>query len=124
MAYTTAAQITAAGDTVDFETAQINAADGSITQVGTTALALTDGTYLVTFTADAANDGGTVTGAALALDGTALTYAESDVAAAPQRIVVNSVLTVTGGTQNLSVVNSTADTLTYTNAALTVVKLA
>ena len=128
LAYTVAAQTTAPEDAVDFETVQINAPDGSITQLGTTGLYLEDGTYLVTFTADAtpAATGGPV-GAAVALDGITLPYAQTltdTTDTNPQRITVNTIITVDEGAQTLTVVNNTENTVTYTNAALTVVKLA
>ena len=128
LAYTTASQISATGDAVDFETFQINAADGAITQAGTTGLTLESGTYLVTFTADVAlNETGTAVGTALALDSTALPYAQSLIATTdttPQRTVLNTIITVGATDQVLTVVNNTENTLNYTNAALTVVKLA
>ena len=128
LAYTAAPQLTAAGDAVDFETFQINAPDGSITQQGTTGLTLESGTYLVTFTADVALSGtGIAVGAALALDGTSLPYAQSFTNTTdtnPQRITVNTILTVDEDAQNLTVVNNTINNLSFTNAALTVVKLA
>ena len=128
LAYTVAVQTTAPEDAVDFETVQINAPDGSITQLGTTGLSLEDGTYLVTFTADVALSGtGSAVGAALALDGITLPYAQTltdTTDTNPQRITVNTIITVDEGAQTLTVVNNTENTVTYTNAALTVVKLA
>ncbi len=128
LAYTVAPQISAPEDAVDFITFQINAADGSIEQLGTTGLSLESGTYLVTFTADVALSGtGIAVGAALALDGTILPYAQSFTNTTdtnPQRITVNTIITVDEGAQTLTVVNNTINNLSYTNAALTVVKLA
>ena len=128
LAYTVGAQITIPADAVDFEFFQINASDGSITQLGTTGLSLESGTYLITFTADAASGtaGGAV-GAALALDGTILPYGQTAATTAestPRRIVVNTIITAAPESQTLTVVNNTNNTVTYTNAALTVVKLA
>ena len=128
LAYTVAPQAAAADDAVDFETFQINAPDGSITQLGTTGAALESGTYLVSFTADATPDtaGGPV-GAAVALDGTVLPYAQTLVNAAatdPQPLTVNTIVTVGAVGQTLTVVNNTGSTETLSNAALTVVKLA
>lgn len=124
MAYTTTAQITPTGDAIDLETAVINAPDGSITQSGTTGLILTQGSYLVIFSTDAAAaDTGTAVGAALALDGTVLPYAQSITGTTPQRITLNAIVTVGGLAQTLSAVNNTGNTLTYTNSTLTVVKL-
>jgi hypothetical protein len=128
LAYTVGAQAAAAGDAVDFETAVINADDGSITQAGTTGLILTEGVYLVTFTADATPDttGGPV-GAAVALNGTTLPYAQTTVnttGTAPQPLTVNTIVTTGTVAGTLTVVNNTASAETLTNAALTVVKLA
>lgn len=128
LAYTVAEQPSVADDAVDFETFDIHAADGSITQLGTTGLVLEAGTYLVNFTADVALTGGSgdAVGAALALDGTIIPYAQSITDTTdtnPQRISVNSILTVAGDSQTLTVVNNTENTVTYSNAALTVVKL-
>jgi len=124
MAYTTGAQITPTGDAIDLETAVINAPDGSITQSGTTGLTLTQGTYSVVFSADAAAaDAGTTVGAALALDGAVLPYAQSVTGTGPQRITLNAVVTVGALAQTLTAVNNTGSTITYSNATLTVVKL-
>lgn len=127
LAYTVGAQVAAAGDAVDFETAVINADDGSITQAGTTGLILTEGVYLVTFTADATPDttGGPV-GAAVALNGTILPYAQTTVnttGTAPQPLTVNTIVSPGAVGTTLTVVNNTASAETLTNAALTVVKL-
>ena len=128
LAYTVGAQAAAAGDAVDLETAVINADDGSITQSGTTGLVLTEGVYLVTFTADAtpAATGGPV-GAAVALDGTILPYAQTTAnttGTAPQPLTVNTIVSPGAVGSTLTVVNNTASAETLTNAALTVVKLA
>ena len=127
LAYTVTAQASAAADAVDFETAVISAPDGAITQSGTTGLTLQEGTYLVTFTADAAPDAtGAAVGAALALDGTVLAYGQSLIDTVdndPQRITLNSILTIGAPSQTLTVVNNTANTETLSNTALTVVKL-
>ena len=129
LAYTTTAQIVAVDDAVDFETAVINAPDGSITRVGTTGLALTAGTYLATFTTDAtvaaAEDS---LGAAFAVNGTALPYAQTAAVAEDteaDRLTLNTIVTVAAGnTALLTVINNTANQESFTNSALTVVKLA
>ena len=128
LAYTVAAQAVPAEDAVDFETAVINADDGSITQLGTTGLSLESGAYLVTFTADAtpAAAGGPV-GVAVAPDGTILPYAQTTAdttGTVPQPLTVNTIVTVGDTAQTLTVVNNTDSTETLTNSALTVVKLA
>ena len=127
LGYTIAVQTSASEDAVDFETIVINAADGAITQSGTTGLILLEGTYLVTFTTDAAPEApGTAVGASLALDGTPIPYAQTLTDASDtdaERITLNSILTVGTVPQTLTVVNSSGGTETLTNTALTVVKL-
>ena len=127
LAYTAAAQILAAGDAADYETAVINAPDGSISRLGTTGLLLDEGTYLVIFTADAAGDTGSDLGAAIALNGTALPYAQSLTVAEgteTHRIVLNTIVSAAADEQALlTVINNTGSAQTFTNTALTVVKL-
>ena len=66
-------------------------------------------------------------GAALALDGTVVAYAQSltdTTDTNPRRISINTILTIPAGEgQTLTVVNNTDETVSYTNASLTVVKL-
>ena len=129
LAYTTAAQIVATDDAVDFETVVINAPDGAITQSGTTALALGEGTYLAIFSADAtAAEAGNSIGSAFAINGTALPYAQTQSVTEgteAERLVLNTIVSVAAGnTDLLTVVNNTTNQETLTNSALTVVKLA
>ena len=126
LAYTTTAQITAAGDAVDFETAVINATDGSIIQSGTTEFILQPGNYLVIFEADgsvaSAEDS---LGVALALDASALPYAQTTLTTQEDRTAVHAVLTIPEPTaHSLTVINNTANSVTYANSTLSVVKLA
>ena len=65
-------------------------------------------------------------GAALALDGTALPYAETAqtlTAAGSDRIALTAIVTPTAG-QILTVRNNTGNSVTYSNSTLTIVKLA
>ena len=120
-----AAQAVAAGDALALPTNQINST-GDIAAAGTNGLTLQPGQYLVSFGADSADTAAGDLGAALALDGTALTDARSAVpttAADSTRIALNTVLTLTAPS-TLTVINDTGNALTYTNASLTAVKLA
>ena len=125
MLYNAAQQSVATGSPLTLGTNVINSA-GSIAASGTTGVTLTAGQYLVTFAADAAvTDAGTV-GAALALDGTALSYAASTktlTAAGGDRIALTAIVVPTASS-TLTVLNSTGSTDTYQNSTLTVVKLA
>jgi hypothetical protein len=114
---------------VDFETIDINAEEGSITQSGTAALALAEGTYLAIFTADAvAAAAGNSIGTAFAIDGTALPYAQTLIVAEgteAERLVLNTIVSVAvGNTALLTVLNNATTQETLANSALTVVKLA
>jgi len=108
-------------------TAQINST-GSITADGTTGFTLQAGQYLVSFASDAGVSlaaGGTV-GAALALGGAPLDYtvvSTTGDAGETERIAITAILELAQA-QNLSVVNTSPDENTYTNAVLTVIKLA
>ena len=128
LAYGTAAQTPAANEPLQYAAFVVNSADGDIAQAGDTGLTLSEGVYLVNFSADVAlNNGGNSVGAALALDGTIVGYAQSltdTTDTSPQRISINTILTVADGAeQTLTVINNTEETVSYTNASLTVVKL-
>ena len=126
MIYNTAAQTVASGGELSFPATQINST-GSITADGTTGLTLQPGQYLVNFVSDAgAGDAGGTVGAALALAGAPIEYtivSSTGDAGEVERISVTAILDIAAA-QNLSVVNTSADANTYTNAVLTVVKLA
>ena len=99
---------------------------GSITASGTTGVTLTAGQYLVTFVSEASVTAAGTVGAALALDGTALPYAETAqtlTAAGSDRIALTAIVTPTAG-QILTVRNNTGNSVTYSNSTLTIVKLA
>ena len=116
----------ASGGELSFATSQINS-EGSIAADGTTGLTLQPGQYLVNFVSDAgAGDTGGTVGAALALTGAPLEYtivSTTGDAGETERIAITAILDLAAA-QNLSVVNTSADANTYTNAVLTVVKLA
>ena len=123
--YQTAPQTVAAGAPLNFDTNEI-VSTGDIAASGTTGVTLQPGQYLVNFSADASDaDAGTL-GASLALDGTALPYAQSRVTTAgadAQRTGLSSVVTVPS-TQTLTVVNNPDTENTYQNSNLSVTKLA
>ena len=127
MLYNDAQQNVASNNNVTFANRSINpASGGSITASGTDGVTLAAGQYLVTFSSDAgvsAPDDAIT--AALQLDSTPIDYAETNLernAAAVERIVLNAIVTSTGG-QTLTVENNGADENTHENTVLTVVKL-
>ena len=92
----------------------------------TDATAIASGGDVVTFVSDASVTAAGTIGAALALDGTALTYAETAqtlTAAGSDRIALTAIITPTAG-QVLTVRNNTGNSVTYSNSTLTIVKLA
>ena len=128
LAYGIAAQTPGANEPLQYAAFTVNSDDGEITQAGDTGLTLSEGVYLVNFSADVApNNGGDSVGVALALDGTIVENAQSltdTTDTNPQRISINTILTIPAGDgQTLTVVNNTPETVSYTNASLTVVKL-
>lgn len=126
MIYNTAAQTVASGVELSFATSQINS-EGSIAADGTTGLTLQPGQYLVNFVSDAeTGDTAGTAGAALALAGAPVDYStiSSSVGAGETKRIAATAILDLAAAQNLSVVNTSADANTYTNAVLTVVKLA
>ena len=126
MLYAEDSQIVPSGTALSFTGSQINSPTGSITADGTTGLSLDAGQYLVNFASDVnvteAGDGG----AALALDGTALPYATSDIFTSDTeggRTALTAIVTLSEEAI-LTVINNATNTNTYENATLTVVKLA
>ena len=127
LAYAIDAQTPDANDPLEFDAFTIHS-DEAIEQSGDTGLTLSEGVYLVNFSADVAlNNGGDSVGAALALDGTIVAFAQSFTDTTdtnPQRISINTILTIPEGEeQTLTVVNNATESVSYTNASLTVVKL-
>lgn len=126
MLYQSAAQSVTAGDALTLGTNQINSI-GDIAASGTTGVTLAPGQYLVTFAADASVTGDGTIGTALALGGTALDYAASSRAqtadTGTERIALTAIVAPTAS-QALTVINNTTTANSYTNATLTVVKLA
>lgn len=126
MIYNTAARTVASGGELSFATSQINS-EGSIAADGTTGLTLQPGQYLVNFVSDAeTGDTAGTAGAALALAGAPVGYStiSSSVGAGETKRIAATAILDLAAAQNLSVVNTSADANTYTNAVLTVVKLA
>lgn len=126
MLYTDVLQTVAPGGAVSFETRQINSAAGSISALGTNALVLMPGQYLISFVSDAGVTEAGDVGAALYLNGTELSYTEtllSYTEASEQRIALSAILQPTA-VSTLSVQNSSEFENTHDNAVLTVVKLA
>lgn len=124
--YTEASQTVASGGTLTLGTSTVNSFSGNIALSGTTGVTLAAGQYLVTFVTDASTNAAGPVGAALALDGTALTYTEANVTTAAEgerRIVLNTILTLSAGS-TLTVVNNTGAENIYENSSLTVVRLA
>lgn len=98
---------------------------GAITASGTTGVTLTPGQYLVSFETDASRENAGVVGAALALNGTALPYAATNLDVADgteQRLSVSAIVNAVGS-DVLTVVNNSGSTNTYENSNLTVTKL-
>lgn len=125
MLYNADATAITSGSDVTLGTNVINST-GSITVSGTTGVTLTAGQYLVAFVSDASVTAAGTVGAALALDGTALTYAETAqtlTAAGSDHIALTAIVTPTAG-QILTVRNNTGNSVTYSNSTLTIVKLA
>ena len=125
MLYSTDAAATASGADVTLGTNVINST-GSITASGTTGVTLEAGQYLVTFASDASVPAAGTAGASLALDGTALPYAETAqtlTSAGSDRIALTAIVSPTAG-QTLTVRNNTGNSVTYSNSTLTIVKLA
>ena len=125
MLYTTAEQTVAAGDNLSFANSLINSG-GDIRPSGTDGVILAAGQYLVNFKSDAVNAAVGSIGASLALDGTALPYAETLVAspaAETQTIMLTAIVDAAAG-QTLTVLNSSVDENNYENSTLTIVKLA
>lgn len=116
----------AAGGTLPLPAVEINSPEGSISADGTTGLTLEPGQYLVTFVTDATVTSAGNAGAALALDGTIVPSAQTQVPQTPsasERITLNTILTL-DETQTLTVENNNTNSNTYTNSTLTVTKLA
>ena len=125
MLYNTALQSVDNGAALAFNANAINST-GSIAASGTTGVTLAPGQYLVTFVTDAAVTAAGALGAALALDGTTLPYAETAktlTAAGVDRVALTAIVAPTAAAV-LTVLNNTGSTDTYQNSTLTGVKLA
>lgn len=120
-----APQTVAAGAMLDLPTAQINST-GSIANSGTNGFVLQPGQYLVTTSTDAAIDAAGTAGVAIAENGAALGNAQTAVPrtdAGTEQLDISEILNITAPT-TLTLMNNTANPVTYTNTALNVVRLA
>ena len=104
----------------------VNSPAGTIALSGTDGLTLAPGQYLVTFVSDASiTESGSI-GAALALNGAALPYGTAALAATgpdADRIAITAIVSPTASS-TLTVINSTANAISYENSTLTAVRLA
>ena len=109
-----------------FSGSDISSPTSAITISGTEGLSLAPGRYLVNFVSDASiTEAGTI-GAALALNGAALPYAETAITgtdADAERIALSAIISPTAQS-TLTVLNNSGSTDAYENSTLTVVKLA
>ena len=122
--YNDAAQTVAAGGTLTLPTNQINTT-GAVTPSGTDGVTLESGQYLVSFVSDASDTAAGTIGAALAVNGTPLTYTSTAVetAGADERRITTTTILDLADTSTLTVQNDTPNAVTYDNSQLTVVKL-
>ena len=124
MLYNAALETVTTGNDINLPTNQINST-GSITASGTNGLSLTAGQYLVNFVSDAGVTAAGDIGVGLAIDGAPLTHTQVSLTRAEadtERIATSAIINVTG-TQVLTVRNTTANSDTYENSVLSVVKL-
>lgn len=125
MFYAPASQTVAANAPLAWTASSVNSS-GSITPVGTTGVTLAPGQYLVSFVGDASADNNNRIDTALALDGTALAYAETastNQANTVDRLALTAIVS-SATAQTLTVINRSADEVTHTNSTLNIVKLA
>lgn len=125
MFYAPASQTVAANAPLAWTASSVNSS-GSITPVGTTGVTLAPGQYLVSFVSDASADNNNRIDTALALDGTALAYAETaatNQANTVDRLALTAIVSPATA-QTLTVINRSANDVTHTNSTLNIVKLA
>ena len=125
MFYAPASQTVAAAAPLAWTASSVNSS-GSITPVGTTGVTLAPGQYLVSFVGDASADNNNRIDTSLALDGTALAYAETastNQANTVDRLALTAIVSPATA-QTLTVINRSADEVTHTNSTLNIVKLA
>lgn len=125
MFYAPASQTVASNAPLAWTASSVNSS-GSITPVGTTGVTLAPGEYLVSFVSDASADNNNRIDTALALDGTALAYAETaatNQANTVDRLALTAIVSPATA-QTLTVINRSANEVTHTNSTLTIVKLA
>ena len=122
--YNTADQTAAPGAALELPAADL-APESAIGAEGLSGLTLPAGRYLVLFSADAAVAAAGNIGAALTLGGAVLAYAAALIPVtgpASERLSLAAVVPVTAG-GTLTVVNNAGNTLSFRNAALSVVRL-
>ena len=126
MLYAEDLQTIAAGAALSFTGSAINSPSGAITSTAANSLTLAPGQYLVSFVSDASvTEAGTV-GAALALNGAALPYGTAALTASgpdADRIAITAIVSPTA-TSLLTVINNSANAVSYENSTLTAVRLA
>lgn len=126
MLYAEDLQTIAAGSPLSFTGSAVNSPTGAITSTAANTLTLAPGQYLVSFVSDASiTEAGTV-GAALALNGAALSYGTSALTASgpdADRIAITAIVSPTASS-TLTVINNSGSTIGYENSTLTVVRLA
>jgi len=126
MLYSDDLQTVPAGGTLTLPLSALNSPTGSIALSGSDGLSLAPGQYLLTFVSDATiTEAGSI-GAALALDGTALPYAQAALSSTGpdgDRIALSAIVSPTAAS-TLTVINNADNALSYENSTLTAVKLA
>ena len=126
MLYAEDLQTVATGSALSFTGSDISSPTGAIAITGTDELLLSPGRYLVSFVSDASiTEAGTI-GAALALNGTTLPYAQAALSATgadADRIAISAIVSPTQ-TSPLTVLNNAAGSISYENSTLTAVRLA
>lgn len=125
MLYAPTAQTVSAGGSLGFSGSDISSPTGAISAAAN-GLLLAPGRYLVSFVSDASIiDQGSI-GAALALNGAALPYAQSALSSTGpdgDRIALSAIVSP-GSVSTLTVLNSSTNPISYENSTLTAVKLA
>ena len=124
MLYAEDLQTVAAGGTLNFTNSDISSPTAAISAAAN-GLLLAPGRYLVSFVSDASVPAAGTIGAALALNGAPLAYGESAIVSATadaERLALTAIVTLSAS-GTLSVINSTANSASYENSTLTVVRL-
>lgn len=125
MLYAEDLQTVAAGGTLNFTNSDISSPTAAISAAAN-GLLLAPGRYLVSFVSDASVPAAGTIGAALALNGAPLPYAQAALSATgadADRIAISAIVTLSAS-GSLSVINNTANSASYENSTLTAVRLA